>query len=333
MSLFSRLVARRTPETRLAYALERLKEEDYPAATKELSALAQGGLAEAQFRLGQLYLDGMAIPRNLVEGARWIRRAAEAGWPEARYALASLYLAGLPPAVEHDQFALSDAGQFATGEPDYVKAAQWAERAATEGYADAQALYGYILSTAPEGVRNPREALVWYARAAQAGCVQGDLGLGLSGLDNPGSPEETAKAVGHLKKAAEAGIASALYMMGVLYEEGTHLPADPVKAAACYGQAAEQDIRPAQVRYGLALLEGRGVKREPVRGETWLRRAALAGDGEAAALLGDLHAGKGDLAPNYLEAANWYRFAIENGYAQATRSLENLPHGSSVETV
>ena len=51
-------------------------------------------------------------------------------------------------------------------------------------------------------------------------------------------------------------------------------------------------------------MEGRGVPRDPVNGESWLRRAALAGDAEAAALVGDLYAKGGDLPPNYAEAAD-----------------------------
>jgi len=41
--------------------------------------------------------------------------------------------------------------------------------------------------------------------------------------------------------------------------------------------------------------------------ESCLRRAALAGEAEAAALVGDFYARNGQLPANYAEAATWYR--------------------------
>ena len=67
-------------------------------------------------------------------------------------------------------------------------------------------------------------------------------------------------------------------------------------------------------RWGLALMEGRGVAPNKVEGESWLRRAALAGDAEAAAMVGDLYARGGELPPNYAEAAIWFRRAAEAGH-------------------
>lgn len=126
MGLFSRLIARRSPQARLEHGLRLLKDEDFTEAFAEISAAAQSGLPEAQFRLGRLYLDGTGVPRDLVEGARWTRRAAQAGWNEARFVLATLYLVGLPAAAESDDFVLSDVAQNVTGEANYQKAAHWA---------------------------------------------------------------------------------------------------------------------------------------------------------------------------------------------------------------
>ena len=72
---------------------------------------------------------------------------------------------------------------------------------------------------------------------------------------------------------------------------GIGLPQDRAAAAACYKQAAEKGHRGAQARWGYALMDGQR-RPEPnlVEGESWLRRAALAGDPEAAALVGDIYA-------------------------------------------
>ena len=81
---------------------------------------------------------------------------------------------------------------------------------------------------------------------------------------------------------------------------------------------------PLEVRYGLALLNGHGVKRDTLNGETWLRRAGLAGDVEAAALVGDLYAHQGELPPNFCEAALWFERAAQAGHAGAARALGQL---------
>jgi len=67
--------------------------------------------------------------------------------------------------------------------------------------------------------------------------------------------------------------------------------------------------------------QGSGLR---IGGESWLRRAALAGDPEAAALIGNLYTQNGSVPPNYSEAANWYKRAAEAGHVGAARALGSL---------
>src|SRR5262249_60983967 len=83
-------------------------------------------------------------------------------------------------------------------------------------------------------------------------------------------------------------------------------------------------LRQGQLRWGLAVLEGRGVARDVVAGESWLRRAAHAGDIDAAALLGHLCAKGGELPPNYAEATIWLGRAAARDHAAAARMLGQL---------
>jgi hypothetical protein len=68
-------------------------------------------------------------------------------------------------------------------------------------------------------------------------------------------------------------------------------------------------------------MQGLGVAANSSEGESWLRRAALAGDAEAAILVGNLYARGGKLPPNYAEAATWFRRAAEAGHKGAARAL------------
>ena len=61
--------------------------------------------------------------------------------------------------------------------------------------------------------------------------------------------------------------------------------------------------------------------RDLTEAESWLRRAAQAGDLDAAARVGDLNTRGDERPPNYAEAANWYRRAAESGHAASARAL------------
>src|SRR5262249_26969249 len=153
-------------------------------------------------------------------------------------------------------------------------------RAAEHGVAEAQALLGYILTWGPESLRNLEQAKRWYRRSAAAGCPQGSLGLGLALLLKGGDQSALHEAVGEIRKAAAAGLGTAVYLSGALAEL---VERDLAAAALLYRRAAEKGVREGQLRWGLALLHGRGVERDIDEAESWLRRAAEAGDVEAAA--------------------------------------------------
>ena len=61
---------------------------------EEWHPLAEAGDPEAQVALAGLYLDGLGVPRDQAEGARWYRLAAEQGEPVAQMNLGDLYSRG-----------------------------------------------------------------------------------------------------------------------------------------------------------------------------------------------------------------------------------------------
>ena len=279
------------------------------------------GLAEAEYRVGRCYLDGVGVPPSRPEGIRWLERAADHGHVEAQSQLAIIYLHGAAGAPEPKSAArLFDIGDIA--DPNYAAAMQRARMAAESGSGEAQALLAFILSSGPQDMRDLNEADLWYERSAAAGCPQGMLGHALA-LNRKGGGETAQREVAMqlLGKAAEAGLPAALYALGVINEGGLGATRNEAAAAEFYRRAAEKGHRSGQARWGNALMHGIGVEANPSDGETWLRRAALAGDPEAAAALGDLHATARSLPPNHAEAASWFRRAAEAGHKGAARSL------------
>ena len=326
MLVVDRLIGLASPAAALRRGV-RLSEQGKVAEAFPLFArAARAGIAEAEYRVARGYLEGSGVPPSRAEGARWLERAAGHEFVEAQSLLAALCVHGLASVASSLQEGRTE-GLFAAEEPadpDFGSALKWARQAAEAGSAKGQAVLAYILTCGPEPMRDLEEAHRWYERSAAAGCPEGCLGYALSLLQRKTDEESRRQAIQHLLCAAEARLPTAIYLVAVLTEQGVGVRADPTAAIPLYRHAAELGVRAAQVRWGLALIEGRLVVQDLVNGESWLRRAALAGDAEAAALVGDLSIKNGQLPPNYAQAANWYRQAAEAGHKAAARALGSL---------
>lgn len=324
-SLADKLAAR-NPQKALARARELAAQGEHERAFPLFATAAEAGLPEAARALGFYYLNGAATGfRSAKDAARWLLLAAQAGDTKAQAELGNLYAHGLYR-DDHSQalFAPQDQGAETPEQtaPDLQAALKWLTLAAEAGEANAQTQLGYLYSRGPAEVQNIEQAKHWYGRAAAAGLPHGHLGLGTILLLEADDDEKTFAAVAHIRKAAEADLATGHFYLGLIHERAIGVHADLEQAARHYKLAAEKGIRDAQHRYGIMLYQGQVIAQNKVEGETWLRRAALAGDAEAAMRVGEIYA-KGDdgFPPNYAEAANWFRVAAEGGHRGAARTL------------
>ena len=93
---------------------------DYATALRLLRPLAEQGLAEAQYRLGDMYEFGGGVRQDYAEAVKWFRLAAGQGDARAQDSLAIMY----------------DNGQ---GVPkDFVQAHMWFNLAAAQGHESAK---------------------------------------------------------------------------------------------------------------------------------------------------------------------------------------------------
>ena len=60
----------------------------------EMKALADKGLAWAQFNLGFMYDMGEGVPENDAEAVKWYRKAADQGYADAQLNLGNMYAKG-----------------------------------------------------------------------------------------------------------------------------------------------------------------------------------------------------------------------------------------------
>jgi len=330
MAILNRLIGLTSPAAALHQAIQLCEEGRFAEALPLLTHAAKAGMPEAEYRIARCYLEGTGVPRSQLEGGRWLERAASHGYIEAQSLLAALCVHGLAGDASDDPMRAGgpQAGQlFAVdtpADPDFKSGLKWARQAADAGSAKAQALLAYILTYGPEPMCNLAEAHRWYERSAAAGCPEGNLGYALSLARHTRNKEDQRQIAEHLRRAAEAQLPTAIYLFAALTERGVGVTRDPKVAVQLYHLAAERGHRSAQVQWGLALMEGREVEQDRVAGESWLRRAALAGDPQAAALVGNLYVQSGPLLPNYAEAANWFRRAADAGDAPSARALASL---------
>jgi TPR repeat protein len=141
----------------------------YAEALKELTPLAQAGNAEAEFYLGSLCMDGLAVARDPATAVKWYETAAGRGYLPAAFALGFLYLNGA------DGF-----------DADAAKATPWLTRAAEAGYGPAQALLAEIYRTGNGTAVDRTEAMRWSLAAARQGIASAEFSAGLLEYDEPG---------------------------------------------------------------------------------------------------------------------------------------------------
>ncbi|MDX8482051.1 tetratricopeptide repeat protein [Mesorhizobium sp. VK24D] len=320
MAILDRLTGRIHPALALRRAIQ-LSDSGKSAEAFALMAIAaRAGIAEAEYRIGRCYLEGSGVPPSQSEGARWLRRAAGRGSRDAQALLAALHVAGLA-GQETEAGSESLFERDSSRGPDFAAALDLARKAGEAGSATGQAILGYILSEGPKDMRDLDAAHDWYEKSAARGCPEGCLGFALS-LARRGLPEHSGRIAAEVRRAADAGLPTAIYLLAVITEHGMGVPVDQEAALQLYQVAAEKGLASAQFRLGLALMEGSLGKQDPVAGEAWARRAALAGNPEAAHLLGERYV-KGP-QPDFAEAALWYRHGAEAGHQEAARALASL---------
>lgn len=91
-----------------------------PTAALWLSRAAEQGLPDAELTIGEMFLHGDSVERDVGEASKWFLSAAEEGLPEAQYALGLLY----------------DEGRGLARNPE--ESERWIRKAAEGGHEDAK---------------------------------------------------------------------------------------------------------------------------------------------------------------------------------------------------
>ena len=192
-----------------------------------VTAAANGGLAEAQMRLGRMRLSGEGVAKDEAEALSWFARAAANGNAEAHNMLGRCYENGWGCA------------------PDAERAATHYAIAAGAGDAWAQYNLGHLFL---DGVGVPRdhdEAFLWYSRAAEQGHARAMNLVARCAEEGWGCARDSGVAREWYRRSAEGGYFRGAYNYAtVLLTEGCI-----VGAAVWFRRAI--DIAPEPTRDGM----------------------------------------------------------------------------------
>ncbi|MBT5607002.1 MAG: sel1 repeat family protein [Lentisphaerae bacterium] len=210
--------------------------------------------------LGELYLFGEIVPRDLEKARKWCMRAAEAGRADAQYNLGVMFRDGTEVAQ------------------DFARAAQFFQQAAKAGNIGAQHNLGVMYIEGHGVARDPVKAGQFFLQAAQAGNIDAQHSLGLMYIEGHGVARDPVKAGQFFLQAARAGHIGAQHNLGLMYSEGTGTRRDYGKARFWYEKAASQGYTSSQHNLGLMFIFAHGVRQNLTTAEQWFQRELEAGN-------------------------------------------------------
>ena len=159
----------------------------------QVRAAADGGNADAQVKVGILYLTGVGTPKDRERAATWFGRAAEQGQLEGQCILAALNAANTAWHVAAENSHAVDT----------------CRKAADQGYADAQVILAIHYAMGRGVPKDPAEAEIWWRKAADQGRVDAELHVA-------GQSKDRAQSLGWYVKAAEQGNPDAAFQLFLL---------------------------------------------------------------------------------------------------------------------
>lgn len=238
-------------EALMEMAFTAASEGDYGTAVGVWRPLAEEGLPRAQSNLGACYSEGLGVPRDPEEAARWFSLAAEAGDAIGQRNLGTLYFKGEGGVEQDDAAALelyrlaAEQGDAAAqdmlswmllegqgGELDPVEARRWALAAAEQGIATSMTRLGLIAHNALGMDRNAEEAARWWYEAARRGEPDGQAMLGAALHLGAGVARDDRAALIWLLRGEKGGSALSAAFMGAVRAALSPEDASAAEAAA-----------------------------------------------------------------------------------------------------
>ncbi len=287
-------------------AVEQFDRGEHEAALKVLMPLAEQGVAEAQYYVGQAYLLGYSVETDEAEARRWLHLAADQDHGEALTYLAIVY-----DIAEDDTRDLQKSWEL------FQKAAQLGDQGAWTNLG-----VRYYLGT--EIVEKDYEkASEYFLKAADAN-TSNPIALYYLGLMKwYGQATTVDRKVGaqFIKAAAQLGFDKAQFDHAKFLRHGEGVEANEQEAFSWYEKAANQDHAAAQWEMGMYYVRGEMVEQSGEQAVHWFRKAADQNLPRGLTSLAVMYATGDGVGQDYEQAYNYYLRAAEFGEADAAKNI------------
>jgi TPR repeat protein len=284
---------------------------EYEIALQWFKRSADRGYADAMFKLGNLFYDGIDVKENRSTAADWYRKAAEKGYAEAQYKLGQIYEYG-----SIKGFELS---------ADYREALKWYLKAAEQGLAKAQIAAAWLYRKKCPGITTDyRLAIYWLRKAAAQGLAEAENGLGHLyeyGVDGL-VPDYKEAAIWYRRAAEKEDVIAAYAQLSLsrFYEEGLGVPKDTHQAdywlrrsdwAQKFLKSGKMGSVADQFRLAHMYETGIGIKQNLKNAFKWYKTAAIWGLAKAQIKTGQFYQSAIGMNKNLVEAYRWFAIAKE----------------------
>lgn len=167
-----------------------------------------GGSRDARVNLGNMYLEGKGVERDVNKGMNLLLSAANDGYVRGQYQLGFLYEQGV--GVPQDQ----------------ALALEWYRKAAQGGFALAQLRLGLMYANGHGAPRQIGEAVYWLRQGAKNNDKAAQYHLAMLCAKYSDAKCDATEIVELLSKSALQGFVSAQWQLADIYEHGLGVPRD-----------------------------------------------------------------------------------------------------------
>lgn len=258
--------------------LEITPTENYDEAVKWYNKAADKGLDLAQWRLGDLYAQGLGVTKDINKAIAWRGKAAEQGYYLFQYMMGVMYAYGDFGNLEIYTMLNTELWEspWESFPQDIDKASFWLNnfnhkelcKSELDNIINSNGLYSSTLDILSEGLIDKgkyEDAIYWYQREIEMGYRDAYCNLGKIYLEGIGVPKDYYKARTLFEKAildddhygdGYSGQLKpeALCYLGVIYRDGLGVEADKTKAQDYLMQSTDNGYGPTISYYELGNL-------------------------------------------------------------------------------
>ncbi len=230
---------------------------------QEVSTLAEGGDASAQFRLSDYYLKGYGTDQNATAYQKWITESAESGYLSAQKKYADDLLEGEVVQRNVDL------------------AIQWLERAAEQKDRQSQRKLVTLYTDGKHVPKNVQKAVQWTRPLAEQGDSSAIKSLATIYETGEGIPKDIKESTVWHAKLAQRGDKVSQRKLAVWYEEGQDIKKN-LEEAFKWREKLARTGDSESIQIVASMYEsGNGVTKNVASAKDWHKKAALSGDAKS----------------------------------------------------